>query len=253
MTDISIIIPAYNEEARLGATLDEIADYLGTADKSAEVIVVDDGSDDSTVALAHGWADRLDLRVIESAQNMGKGHAVRVGMMAATGSRRLFTDADGSTPIAELDALDAALDAVGGHGVAFASVALPDSVVLSPQSRLRSFAGRVGNWLIQLMMLPGVHDSQRGFKLFSADAAEAAFSEATVDGWAFDVEALGLARHAGFPLTEVAVTWEHRLASRVRATSYLTSLWEVWLIRRRIGRAPAVTVDRSSGVVNRTP
>jgi dolichyl-phosphate beta-glucosyltransferase len=242
MTDLSIIIPAYNEEARLGATLDEIAEFLRISGRSAEVIVVDDGSADGTVALARGWSDRLAVRVIESPRNMGKGHAVRVGMMAAAGRRRLFTDADGSTPIGELSALDAALDAIGGHGVAFASVALPDSVVLSPQSRLRSFAGRVGNWLIQLMMLPGVHDSQRGFKLFSADAAEAAFSKATVDGWAFDVEVLGLARHAGFPLIEVAVTWEHRLASRVRASSYLTSLWEVWLIRRRVGRAAAVAV-----------
>lgn len=240
MTELSIIIPAYNEEARLGATLDEIADYLHTSGKSAEVIVVDDGSQDGTVALAHGWSDHLTLRVIESPRNMGKGHAVRIGMLAATGNRRLFADADGSTPIAELDALDAALDDLGGHGVAFASVALPNSVVLSPQSRLRSFAGRVGNRLIQLMMLPGVQDSQRGFKLFSADAAEAAFSTATVDGWAFDVEVLAMARHAGFALTEVAVTWEHRLASRVKASSYLTSLWEVWLIRRRVGRAAAV-------------
>lgn len=240
MTEYSIIIPAFNEEERLGATLEEVGDYLEQSGKSAEVIVVDDGSADGTVALARKWSDRLSLRVIESPQNMGKGHAVRVGMLAAGGKKRLFTDADGSTPIAELDALDAALQKIGGRGVAFASVALPDSVVLSPQSKLRSLAGRLGNRLIQLMMLPGVQDSQRGFKLFSADAAEAAFSAATVDGWAFDVEVLAMARHAGFPLIEVGVTWEHRLASRVRATSYLTSLWEVWLIRRRVGRAPAV-------------
>jgi len=240
MIEYSIIIPAFNEEARLGATLEEVSDYLQQAGKSAEVIVVDDGSTDGTVALAQEWSDRLTLQVIESAQNMGKGHAVRVGMLAGVGQKRLFTDADGSTPIAELDALDAALQQIGGRGVAFASVALPDSVVLSPQSKLRSLAGRLGNRLIQLMMLPGVQDSQRGFKLFSADAAVAAFSDATVDGWAFDVEVLAMARHAGFPLIEVAVTWEHRLASRVRATSYLTSLWEVWLIRRRVGRAAAV-------------
>ena len=182
MIEFSIIIPAFNEEERLGATLDEICDYLQSSDKPAEVIVVDDGSTDRTVALAREWSDRLTLRVIESPQNMGKGHAVRVGMLAADGKKRLFTDADGSTPIAELDALDAALDEVGGRGVAFASIALPDSVVLSPQSKLRSVAGRLGNLLIQLMMLPGVQDSQRGFKLFSADAAEAAFSKATVDG-----------------------------------------------------------------------
>lgn len=239
MTDLSIIIPAYNEEARLGATLDEIADFLGDYGRSAEVIVVDDGSTDATVHLANQWQERLPLRVIESPRNRGKGHAVRVGMLAASGARRLFTDADGSTPIDELRALDAGLDGIGGHGVAVASIGLADSVVLSPQSRLRSFAGRVGNWLIQWMALPGVNDSQRGFKLFSADAAEAAFAQSEVDGWAFDVEVLALARHAGFPLVEVPVRWEHRLASRVKASSYITSLIEVWKIRRRVGKAPA--------------
>lgn len=237
MSELSIIIPAYNEEERLGATLAEIRDYLDAGGRSAEVIVVDDGSTDATVALAKSWADRLDLTVIESPHNRGKGHAVRVGMLAAGGAKRVFTDADGSTPIDQLDALDAALDALGGHGVAFASIAAQGAEVMSPQSRLRSFAGRVGNRLIQLMVLPGVLDSQRGFKLFSADVADEVFSRATVDGWAFDVEALALARLAGYPTAEVAVRWEHRLASRVRAVSYLSSLRDVWKIRRRLGRA----------------
>jgi len=237
MIEYSIIIPAYNEEARLGATLTEIADYLAASGKGAEVIVVDDGSTDATVLLARDWLERLPLRIIETSRNMGKGHAVRTGMLAAQGAKRLFADADGSTPIAELDALDAVLDGHGG-GVALASIALPDSVVLSAQSKLRSLAGRAGNRLIQLLVLPGIRDSQRGFKLFTAEAAVAAFSTAEVDGWAFDVEVLALARQAGFSLHEVPVTWEHRLASRVRASSYLTSLWEVWKIRRRIGRTP---------------
>lgn len=239
--DFSIVIPAFNEEQRLGDTLQEILDYLADTGTDAEVIVVDDGSTDSTVALAESWADRLPIRVMRSERNFGKGHAVRFGMLAARGRRRLFTDADGSTPIAELSPLSGALDKLGGEGVALASIALPGSNVLSPQSRLRSLAGRVGNWLIQLMVLPGIRDSQRGFKLFSAAAAEAAFADAQLDGWAFDVEVLARARHAGFPLVEVPVTWEHRLASRVRATSYLSSLVEVWKVRRTIGRAPAQT------------
>ena len=243
MKDYSIVIPAYNEEQRLGDTLAEIASFLETAAVDAEVIVVDDGSEDDTVALAQSWTDRLDLRVITSERNFGKGHAVRVGMLAARGRRRLFADADGSTPIDELIALSAALDTLGGEGVAVASIALPGSKVLSPQSRLRSFAGRVGNWLIQLMVLPGIKDSQRGFKLFSAAAADAAFNEAELDGWAFDVEVLAKARHAGFRLVEVPVTWEHRLASRVRASSYVSSLLEVWKVRQRIGKAPALVPD----------
>lgn len=240
MIDYSIVIPAFNEEDRLGATLEEIGEYLQMSSKKAEIVVVDDGSSDGTVALATSWAGRLPVRVIETPVNRGKGHAVRVGMLAASGAYRVFADADGSTPIEELDALEAALHGIGGEGVALASIALPDSEVLSAQSKLRSFAGRVGNRLIQLMVLPGVADSQRGFKLFSAAAAEAAFTSAQVDGWAFDVEVLALARHAGFRLVEVPVRWEHRLASRVRATSYVSSLIEVWKIRRRIGKAAAV-------------
>lgn len=237
MSKYSIIIPAFNEEARLGATLEEISLYLAATGKHAEVIVVDDGSTDGTVALAESWAGKMPLRVIESERNRGKGHAVRIGMLAATGARRLFTDADGSTPIDELDALDAALTQLGGEGVALASIAVAGSEVLSPQSKVRSLAGRLGNRVIQLLVLPGIRDSQRGFKLFTAAATEAAFTDAVVDGWAFDVEALALARHAGFKLAEVPVRWEHRLASRVQASSYLTSLWEVWKIRRRIGKA----------------
>ncbi|MCP3975130.1 MAG: glycosyltransferase family 2 protein [bacterium] len=237
MTDYSIIVPAYNEEARLEATLAEIGDYIAAQDMSAEIIVVDDGSTDGTVALARSWTGPYPVKVIESPQNRGKGHAVRTGMLAAEGAKRVFTDADGSTPIDELAALDRALESVGGRGVAIASVAVEGAQVLSPQSRLRVLGGRVGNRLIQLLVLPGVRDSQRGFKLFTADVAMEVFTGAEVDGWAFDVEALALARHAGFPVVEVPVRWEHRLASRVKASSYLTTLWEVWRIRRRIGRA----------------
>lgn len=244
MTGYSIVIPAFNEEERLGATLAEIGEYLHASGKDAEIVVVDDGSTDGTVALATSWSDRLPVRVIELPENRGKGHAVRVGMLAAVGAKRVFADADGSTPIDELDKLSAALDGIGGDGVALASVALPDSEILSPQSRLRSFAGRLGNWLIQAMVLPGIKDSQRGFKLFSAAATEAAFADARVDGWAFDVEVLALARHGGYRLVEVPVRWEHRLASRVRASSYVTSLIEVWKIRRRVGKArPIVTTQ----------
>lgn len=240
MIDYSIIVPAFNEEARLEATLVEIGEYVEARELSSEIIVVDDGSTDRTVAVARRWSDRFPVRVVELPTNRGKGHAVRVGMLEAVGAKRVFTDADGSTPIDELAPLDAALDLLGGHGVAIASVAVPGAEVLSPQSRLRVLAGRLGNLLIQQMVLPGVKDSQRGFKLFSADTAERVFAESEVDGWAFDVEVLALARHAGFQVVEVPVRWEHRLASRVKASSYLTTLWEVWKIRRRIGKAALV-------------
>jgi dolichyl-phosphate beta-glucosyltransferase len=230
---LSIILPCFNEEQRLGSTLEAIADYLEGTEGTAEVIVVDDGSSDATSEVAE--ASRCpNLRVIRLEENRGKGHAVRVGMLDAVGELRLFADADNSTPIAELDKLESALRQAGGSGVAFASIAVPGADVEQRQAGIRPLAGRFGNWLIQLIALPGVSDSQRGFKLFSADAATAVFSDSTIDRWAFDVEVLALARDKGFALVEVPVRWAHKDDSRVTALSYLSTLIDVVRIRLRL-------------------
>ena len=235
MTLISIVVPSYNEALRLSPTLDTIADYFAGRVDDMEVIVVDDGSTDGTSEVAE--ASRCpNLTVIRSPENRGKGHAVRLGMMAAHGETRLFTDADGSTPIEELATLEKALDELGGSGVAFASIGMPGARVTQTQRGLRPAAGRFGNWLVQLIALRGVRDSQRGFKLFSADAAEAIFSAAVVDRWAFDVEVLALARTFGFGIVEVPVTWAHKDDSRVTALSYLSTLADVVRIRWRLFR-----------------
>ncbi len=143
MTLLSIIVPAYNEELRLGPTLESLETYISGRPGLAEIIVVDDGSTDATsdVAVASGCSN---LRVMHVDRNMGKGHAVRIGMLAASGDRRLFVDADGSTPIGEMDRLELELDRIGGSGVAFASIAVPGAHVLHPQPGLRPIAGRVG-------------------------------------------------------------------------------------------------------------
>jgi dolichyl-phosphate beta-glucosyltransferase len=167
---------------------------------------------------------------------MGKGHAVRIGMLAASGDRRLFTDADGSTPIGELGHLQQELDGIGGSGVAFASIAVPGAEVVRAQVGLRTTAGRLGNRLIRAIVLPGVSDSQRGFKLFSADAAEATFSRCVVDGWGFDVETLVLASSLGFKTVEVPVAWTHMEDSRVTPLSYFTTFAEVLGVRWRLLR-----------------
>ena len=242
--DLSIIVPAYNEEHRLGETLADIARFVDGRTESVETIVVDDGSVDATSAVAH--AADLAPTVIRLDTNRGKGHAVRVGMLAATGSVRLFTDADGSTPIDEYDKLRAALDAIGGRGVAFASVAVDGANVLTPQRGLRPAAGRLGNRLIQSLVLPGVSDSQRGFKVFSDDAAIAIFERCVIDRWAFDVEVLGVARSLGIPFAEVPVTWMHKDDSRVTAGSYLTTLWDVVALRWRLARGVYDADVRSS-------
>ncbi len=235
MTDLSIIVPAYNEEQRLGSTLGLIEAFVSGPTGQTEVIVVDDGSRDATSEVAATSACP-NIRVIRLNRNMGKGHAVRVGMLAASGDRRLFTDADGSTPIDELDRLQQELDAMGGSGVVFASIAAPGAQVSRPQAGLRPAAGRLGNRIVQATVLPGVFDSQRGFKLFSADAAEAVFSRCVVDGWGFDVEVLGLATRLGFEIAEVPVTWTHKEDSRVTAGSYLVTLAEVLGVRWRLAR-----------------
>lgn len=235
MTSLSIIVPAYNEAHRIEPTLDSLGSFAATRAETTEIIVVDDGSTDETIAIAE--ASRCpNLRVISSERNRGKGHAVRVGMLAASGERRLFMDADSSTTIAEFERLDAELDRVGGSGVVFASIAVPGAQVIRPQSGIRPAAGRMGNRLIQAIALPGVSDSQRGFKLFSRDAAVAVFSRCVVNGWGFDVEALAIARRFGFDLVEVPITWAHMEESRVTAFSYVVTLTEVLGVRFRLAR-----------------
>ena len=232
---LSIVIPCYNEELRLGLTLDEIAGFIAERVGETEVIVVDDGSTDRTAEIARK-SNCPGLSVVKVPENRGKGHAVRVGMMAARGELRLFTDADGSTPIEELAMLEKALDEIGGSGISFASIAIDGATVTQTQRGLRPAAGRFGNWLIRMIALPGVLDSQRGFKLFSEDAAEAIFSRATVDRWAFDVEVLAVARHLGLEMVEVPVRWAHKDDSRVTALSYLSTLLDVLRIRWRLIR-----------------
>ena len=234
MPTLSIIIPAFNEELRIGSTLESIEAFIGTR-TDVEVLVVDDGSLDATCDVVTA-SSCPNLKLIRTDRNTGKGHAVRIGMLAAGGDYRLFTDADGSTPIAELEHLEAALAHMGGSGVAFASIAVPGARVEQTQAGLRPAAGRLGNRLIRMIALPGVSDSQRGFKLFSADAAESIFGRVVVDRWAFDVEVLAVARQLGFPIAEVPVTWAHKDDSRVTALSYFTTLAEVIRVKWRLAR-----------------
>jgi dolichyl-phosphate beta-glucosyltransferase len=225
---LSVVVPAYNEATRLPRTLARIREYLDQAGESYELLVVDDGSADATaeVAIAAGGPA---LRLLRNDGNRGKGYSVRRGMLAAQGGRRLMTDADLSTPIEELPRLMRALDQ--GADVAIASRALPESRIEVHQSWLRENAGRVFNLLVRVLALPALHDTQCGFKLFSATAAQEAFSMARLDGFSFDVEVLYVAHRRGRRIAEVPVVWRNDAATRVALGKGLSAFLDLARIR----------------------
>jgi dolichyl-phosphate beta-glucosyltransferase len=203
----------------------------------AEVIVVDDGSTDRTVEVvaSHGPAFEA-LRVVRLHDNQGKGAAVRAGMLTASGDLRLFMDADNAAALDQLDRLlsDARLDAATSS-VAVGSIAAGETDVREQQPVVRRVLGRLGNLATQAVAVPGVRDTQRGFKLFTADAAEVAFGPLRSTRWVFDVEALARARRAGHRIIEVPITWRHIDGGEIRAGSYVSSLRELGRIVARLG------------------
>jgi dolichyl-phosphate beta-glucosyltransferase len=221
--DLSVVVPAYNEEQRLAPTIHALARFLSSRPQSWEIVVVDDGSTDGTLALSAHLAARWPaLRIIPTAPNRGKGHAVRVGVLAAHGAVIVMYDADGSTPAGEIARLvTPILD--GRAAVAIGSRYLAGATPAN-QPLWRRLWSRLVNLCIQGTLVPGVRDTQCGFKAFGAAAARDLFSRATVDGWAFDLEVLALARRLGHEVVEIAVAWQDDRRSRVRPWH---DLWKV--------------------------
>lgn len=212
----SIVIPAYNEASRLPPTLECVLDYSRRRGIPFEIIVVDDGSRDDTLDRAHAAAARApEIRVLSNGTNRGKGFSVRHGMLAARGAVRLFSDADLSTPIEECDTLEPWLSR--GFDVVIASRALGRSRVEVHQAWPREHMGKVFNWIVQTVACPGLHDTQCGFKAFSARAAADIFRLAEFEGFSFDVELLWLARRLGYRIREVPVRWINSPATKVDA------------------------------------
>ncbi|MGH7687755.1 MAG: dolichyl-phosphate beta-glucosyltransferase [Candidatus Dormibacteria bacterium] len=228
---LSVIVPAYNESARLPATLVRLREYLDAAGETYQVIVVDDGSLDGTAAAAQETASSWpQLCVIGLPSNQGKGAAVRTGMLAASGELRLFTDADLSAPIEELPNLRAHLSPT--TRVVIASRAVAGSVIEEHQPGRREMMGRTYNRLLQLIALPGLHDTQCGFKLFTDEAAIACFTPLRTLRFGFDAEVLLRARRLGFGIAEVPVRWGHREDSRVSAVrDSVRTLYELLVLR----------------------
>jgi dolichyl-phosphate beta-glucosyltransferase len=209
---LSVVIPAYNESGRLPQSLRRIHAFLSAWRRSYEVVVVDDGSADGTARGARE-SGVPGLTVLQNERNRGKGYSVRRGMLAARGDHRLMTDADLSTPIEELDRLLAAQDE--GFDVVIGSRALPGAHIEVHQPWYRENMGRVFNLLVRALAVPGLHDTQCGFKLFTARAADEVFAAGRLDGFSFDVEALFLARRRGYRIAELPVTWRNDAATRV--------------------------------------
>lgn len=224
---LSLVIPVYNEEKRIKKSLERILSYLSSVCVEYEIIIVDDGSSDKTLDVVEGLiTDRI--RIIPVSENRGKGYAVKMGMLASRYEYILFSDADLSTPIEELEVFAKCMKE---FDIIIGSRAMKDSNIEIHQPWLKEFLGRVGNKVIQLMLLPGIQDTQCGFKLFNKKSLEV-FEKQTIDRWGFDFEVLWLARKMGFKIKEVPVHWINDFGTKVSGFShYINTFTELLKIK----------------------
>ena len=227
---LSLILPAYNEEKRLPECLEKAAAFVAAHSEPIEVILVENGSSDRTLeigrefAATHPW-----LRVLKE-EKPGKGNAVRRGMLEACGQYRMFADVDFSMPIGEVDHFIP--PALSGYDVAIGSREVKGAVRYNEPPQ-RHFTGRVFNLIVRILAVPGIHDTQCGFKSFSAEAAERLFRLQCIDGWAFDAEVLFIARHLGYKIIEVPVQWYYDGNSKINVLrDSLKMLRELLQIRK---------------------
>lgn len=226
---LSVVIPAFNEADRIGPTLDAVDAHLRTASYAYEIIVVDDGSTDATAVVVNQRVQSIPhLSLMRLPKNSGKGAAVRAGLLAAQGQWRLFTDADNSTSIEQVEKLLAHTDQydviVGSRQVAGADVAIK-------QGLLRETLGAIFRTITHLIVPLPIRDTQNGFKLFSAEAAERVFTHLSTVGWSFDVEALRRAQKLGLRIIEVPIVWKNDGRSRVRVRHMPRMLLDLFAIR----------------------
>lgn len=237
---LSVVIPAYNEEKRLSKTLESVVDFLARQNYQSEVIVVSDGSTDKTVELANSFSGRIkNLKVIDQKENHGKGYGTRLGILEAKGRIRLFMDADNSTSIDQINNFLPYFSRTAPHpgqaGQGFDIVIgdrdLKGSKLKVRQPFYKELLGDLGNYLIQLLAVPGIEDTQCGFKAFSGEAAEQIFKRMTIEKWGFDIEALAIANKLGYKIKPLPVVWVNDPNSKVKLSGYANTLIELCKIK----------------------
>jgi dolichyl-phosphate beta-glucosyltransferase len=230
---LSIIIPAYNEAERIPATLVDMDKRLSGVDYSYEILVVNDGSKDNTASVVRNMAKMVkNLKLIDLKENGGKGGAVKQGMLLAAGRVRLFTDADNSTSIDQFEKMIPLFK--GGYGVVIGSRSVKGAQLDPPEPLYRQIIGKSLNFLVQLFLLPGIRDTQCGFKAYTDEAAEKIFMLSRTVGWGFDVESLALAKRLNFRIKEIPVHWVNDARSHVKFSGGLQFLAETCTIRWRL-------------------
>ncbi len=232
---LSIIIPAYNEAERISQALLAMDKQLDTASYSYEIFVVNDGSTDNTAEIVRNVAKLVrNLKLIDLRENGGKGSAVRQGMLLSSGQIRLFADADNSTSIDQFEKMMPFFKE--GYEVVIGSRAVRGAELDPPESLFRRIAGKGLNLIVQAFLLPGIWDTQCGFKAFTETAAKKIFGPARIGGWGFDVEILSLAKKMGYRIKEMPVRWVDDNRSHVTFSSGLQFLRDISIIRWRLWR-----------------
>ncbi len=232
--DLSVIVPVFNEADRLPKTLRRLHQYLIAKPLSYEIIIVLDGPTDGTADVIRGLSKEIaHIQVLARSSNRGKGFTVREGMLRASGQIRLFTDADNSTDIAHFERMKPLFDQ--GCDIVIASRNAKDAGAARqtvPQSLSKRIIGQLGNRIVQLVAVPGIWDTQCGFKAFRADAAQRIFSQTTIERWGFDIEVLALARALNYSIGIIPADWVNDERSHVRPLDYLGVLADTFAVRR---------------------
>ena len=232
--EISVIIPAYNEEKRITPTIHSIVDYFDKSEiKDYEIIIVLDGSQDNTLEVVNKLSQKYKkIKIIDNKINLGKGAVVKQGVLESKGEYVLFMDADNSTHIDELDKILPIMRQ--GVEIVIGSRDMSDSKIEVRQARYKEILGDLGNLWIQALLVGGIKDTQCGFKVFTGKVARHIFSQLNMKGWSFDIELLALARYIGYSIKEMPVVWYNDNNSHVKLKDYINVLLDTLIIKYRL-------------------